>query len=41
MEKSIVLQATDINIGYSNKKETTVVASQVTVSLEKGKLQNG
>ena len=38
MEKSIVLQATDINIGYSNKKETTVVASQVTVSLEKGKL---
>ncbi|WP_296686861.1 ABC transporter ATP-binding protein [Flavobacterium sp.] len=38
MEKSIVLQATDINIGYSNKKEATVVASQVTVSLEKGKL---
>ena len=38
MEKSIVLQATDINIGYSNKKGTTVVASQVTVSLEKGKL---
>lgn len=38
MEKSIVLQATDISIGYSNKKETTVVASQVTVSLEKGKL---
>lgn len=38
MEKSIVLQATDINIGYSNKKETTVVASQVTISLEKGKL---
>lgn len=38
MEKTIVLQTTDINIGYSNKKETTVVASQVTVSLEKGKL---
>ena len=38
MEKTIVLQATDISIGYSNKKETTVVASQVTVSLEKGKL---
>jgi iron complex transport system ATP-binding protein len=38
MEKSIVLQATDINIGYSNKKGTTVVASQVTVALEKGKL---
>lgn len=38
MEKTIVLQATNISIGYSNKKETTVVASEVSVSLEKGKL---
>jgi iron complex transport system ATP-binding protein len=38
MEKTTILQATDISIGYSNKKETTVIASQVNVSLEKGKL---
>ena len=38
MEKTIILQATDISIGYSNKKETTVVASHVNLSLEKGKL---
>ncbi len=38
MEKTIILQATDISIGYSNKKETTVVASEVNLSLKKGKL---
>ena len=38
MEKTIILQATNISIGYSNKKETTVVASHVNLSLEKGKL---
>ncbi|MEY4962718.1 MAG: hypothetical protein RLZZ323_37 [Bacteroidota bacterium] len=38
MEKTIILKATDISIGYSNKKETTVVASQVDLALEKGKL---
>jgi iron complex transport system ATP-binding protein len=38
MEKTIILQATDISIGYSNKKETSVVASKVNLSLEKGKL---
>jgi iron complex transport system ATP-binding protein len=38
MEKTIILQATDISIGYSNKKETSVVASEVKLSLKKGKL---
>ncbi len=38
MEKTIFLQAKDISIGYSNKKETTVVVSQVNLALEKGKL---
>ncbi|MEY4011353.1 MAG: hypothetical protein RIT22_477 [Bacteroidota bacterium] len=38
MEKTIILQATNISIGYSNKNETTVVASEVNLSLEKGKL---
>ena len=38
MEKTIILQATNISIGYSNKKETTVVASKVNLSLEKAKL---
>ena len=38
MEKTFILQATDISIGYSNKKGTTIVASEVSVSLEKGKL---
>lgn len=36
--KNNILSASNISIGYSNKKETTVVASQVSVSLEKGKL---
>lgn len=35
MEKTFILQATDISIGYSNKKETTTVASEVSVSLKK------
>jgi iron complex transport system ATP-binding protein len=38
MEKTIILLATDISIGYSNKKETSVVASEVNLSLKKGKL---
>jgi iron complex transport system ATP-binding protein len=38
MGKTIILQAKDISIGYTNKKETTIVASQVNIALEKGKL---
>ena len=38
MGKSIILQAKEISIGYTNKKETTIVASQVNIALEKGKL---
>ena len=36
--KNNILSASNISIGYSNKKETTVVASHVNLSLEKGKL---
>lgn len=38
MEKNNILSASNISIGYSNKKETTVVASEVNISLKKGKL---
>ncbi len=38
MEEKNILQSNDICIGYSDKKETTVVASKVSVSIEKGKL---
>lgn len=38
MENKIILQASQISIGYSNKKEKTVVASRIDLTLEKGKL---
>ncbi|MFE3868600.1 ABC transporter ATP-binding protein [Flavobacterium sp. LS2P90] len=38
MENKIILQASQISIGYSHKKENTVVASNIDLSLEKGKL---
>lgn len=38
MERTIILQASNISIGYSTKKETAVVASCVNLSLAKGKL---
>jgi len=38
MENKIILQATKISIGYSHKKEKTVVASNIDLSLDKGKL---
>jgi iron complex transport system ATP-binding protein len=38
MKNKIILQASQISIGYSHKKENTVVASNIDLSLEKGKL---
>ena len=38
MENKIILQATKISIGYSYKKEKTIVASDINLSLRKGKL---
>jgi iron complex transport system ATP-binding protein len=38
MENTIILQASKISIGYSHKKENSVVASNIDLSLEKGKL---
>ena len=38
MKNEIILQASKISIGYSHKKETTVVASNIDLSLRKGKL---
>lgn len=38
MENKIILQASSISIGYSHKKENTIVASNIDLSLEKGKL---
>jgi iron complex transport system ATP-binding protein len=38
MENKIILKASQINIGYSHKKEKIVVASDISISLEKGKL---
>lgn len=38
MKYKIILQATAISIGYSHKKEQTIVASNIDLSLEKGKL---
>ena len=34
----MILQASQISIGYSDKKEKIVVASDISISLEKGKL---
>ena len=38
MKNEIILQASQISIGYSHKKETTVVASNIDLALKKGKL---
>ncbi|MFV5702626.1 ABC transporter ATP-binding protein [Flavobacterium sp. XS2P12] len=38
MENKIILQASQISIGYSYKKEKIVVASDISISLKKGKL---
>ena len=38
MENKIVLQAKKISIGYSHKKEKNVVASNIDITLKKGKL---
>ena len=38
MEHKIILQASQISIGYSHKKEKIVVASDISISLKKGKL---
>lgn len=38
MENKIILQASQISIGYSHKRENTVVASDINLCLEKGKL---
>ena len=38
MENEIILQASKITIGYSHKKEKTIIASNIDLSLRKGKL---
>lgn len=38
MENTIVLQASQISIGYSHKKENILIASGINLNLEKGKL---
>lgn len=38
MVNKIILQASQISIGYSHKKEEIVVASDISISLKKGKL---
>jgi iron complex transport system ATP-binding protein len=38
MENKTILKASDISIGYSNKKENTLISSDIHLSLEKGKL---
>ncbi|MES2574927.1 MAG: ABC transporter ATP-binding protein [Bacteroidota bacterium] len=38
MENEIILQASKISIGYSSKKEKTIIAANIDLSLEKGKL---
>ena len=38
MENEIILQASKIRIGYSHKKEKTIIASDIDLSLQKGKL---
>ncbi len=38
MENKIILRASKISIGYSNKKEKSVIASDIYLSLEKAKL---
>ncbi|MFV8370139.1 ABC transporter ATP-binding protein [Flavobacterium sp. LB2R40] len=38
MENKIILQATQISIGYTDKKGSTIVSSGIDLSLERGKL---
>jgi iron complex transport system ATP-binding protein len=38
MENKIILQASKISIGYTHKKKKSVIASDIDLSLEKGKL---
>jgi iron complex transport system ATP-binding protein len=38
MENKIILKASGISIGYSNKKENTLISADINLSLEKGKL---
>lgn len=38
MENTIILQASSISIGYSHKKEQSIVAANIDLSLKKGKL---
>ncbi|RTY87256.1 ABC transporter ATP-binding protein [Flavobacterium sp. GT3R68] len=38
MENTIILQASSISIGYSHKKEQSIVAENIDLSLKKGKL---
>ena len=38
MENKIILQASKISIGYSDKKEKNTIASDIDLSLQKGKL---
>ncbi|MEC5166195.1 iron complex transport system ATP-binding protein [Flavobacterium sp. PL11] len=38
MENEIILQASNMSIGYAHKKENILVASNIDVSLKKGKL---
>jgi len=38
MENKIILQASKISIGYTHKKEKKIIASDIDLSLEKGKL---
>ena len=38
MENKIILQTSQISIGYSHKKEKIVVASNISISLKRGKL---
>ncbi len=38
MENKIILQASKISIGYTSKKEKNIIASDIDLSLEKGKL---
>ncbi len=38
MENKIILQSSNLNIGYSAKKAKNIIASNINLSLEKGKL---
>ena len=38
MENKIILQASNMSIGYTSKKQNTIIASNIDLSLKKGKL---